>query len=256
METEILLQNDPLWNRLQVFSLDNADAIFPFSGKLAKQENWTEEFTQKAIGEYKKFIYLCCTLPNGASPSEIIDKVWHLHLTYTEEYWEKFCPDVLHRKLHHHPSKGGKDETEKHRKWFEETLKSYQEIFRQAPPPEIWKPVPRNTSGKSMLQFIGKVILPVIILLAFGYAFGSSHTGVAFYFLGVIFIILLIGIIRKSGNDRKSSENGNTGSGDNGFFFFTCGGTHSCDDGGNASGCGSSCGSSCNSGCGGCGGGD
>ena len=115
METKIVLQNDPLWNRLQEFSLDESSVDFPFSKKLAKEENWTETFTRKAIDEYKKFAYLCCKLPNGASPSEIIDKVWHMHLIYTQNYWEEFCPEVLQQKLHHQPSKGGENENEKHK---------------------------------------------------------------------------------------------------------------------------------------------
>jgi len=30
-----------------------------------------------------------------------------MHLMYTQNYWEEFCPEILKRKLHHHPSKGG-----------------------------------------------------------------------------------------------------------------------------------------------------
>ena len=64
METKKLLQNDSLWNRLQEFLLDAPNVDFPFSKKLAKEENWSVDFTKKAIEEYKKFVYLCCTLPN------------------------------------------------------------------------------------------------------------------------------------------------------------------------------------------------
>ncbi|ULT23316.1 hypothetical protein KUH03_29530 [Sphingobacterium sp. E70] len=77
------------------------------------QRNWPKKKTglwtlqKKAIEEYKKFVYLCCILPDGASPSETVDKVWHMHLMYTQNYWEEFCPEILKRKLHHHPSKGG-----------------------------------------------------------------------------------------------------------------------------------------------------
>jgi hypothetical protein len=79
------------WTRIKDFSLDNPNVDFPFSKKLAKEENWTENFTKRAIEEYKKFVYLCCILPKGASPSEIVDKVWHMHLIYTQNYWEEFC---------------------------------------------------------------------------------------------------------------------------------------------------------------------
>jgi len=79
METKLILQNDPLWKRLQNFSLDHSNADFPFSKKLTKEENWPSSFTDKAIEEYKKFVYLCCTLPDGASPSEIVDKVCNIN---------------------------------------------------------------------------------------------------------------------------------------------------------------------------------
>lgn len=95
METRMLLKDESLWNRIQGFSLDAPDADFPFSKKLAKEENWSLDFTRRAIEEYKKFVYLCCILPNGASPSKIIDKVWHMHLIYTQSYWEDFCPNIL-----------------------------------------------------------------------------------------------------------------------------------------------------------------
>lgn len=251
METKAQLQNDPLWIRLQHLSLDHPDADFPFSKKLAEQENWTEDFTEKAIEEYKKFIYLCCTLPTGASPGETIDRVWHLHLTYTQHYWEEFCPEILHRKLHHHPSGGGKDETERHRKWFEETVKSYQEIFRQPPPEEIWQPLGKNIPAKKKLQFTGKLVLAILILPVVLYGFLNEYMGLIACFSGIAIMFIIVGIIRRYGNNANSSTNGSSG-----IFFFTCGGDSSCDDGGSSSGCGSSCGSSCGGGCGGCGGGD
>lgn len=139
MTTKIILRNEALWKRIQDYSIDAKDAFFPLSKKLAKEENWSQEFTNKAIEEYKKFVYLCCISPIGASPSMVIDKVWHMHLIYTAEYWENFCSNVLKTKLHHHPSKGGDSENLKHRNWFSETLEMYEEVFEQEPPAEIWK---------------------------------------------------------------------------------------------------------------------
>lgn len=147
MKTNIVLKNENLWERIQGFSLDAENSTFPFSKKLAKEENWSLDFTKRAIEEYKKFVYLCCILPNGASPSEIVDKVWHMHLIYTQNYWEEFCPNILQQKLHHNPSKGGESEHEKHQNWLAETLKSYQEIFQQEPQQDIWKHT-INTSKK------------------------------------------------------------------------------------------------------------
>jgi hypothetical protein len=118
--------NNETWIRIRDFEIDEPGISFPFSKKLATEQKWSEAFTRRAIDEYKKFIYLCIASPNGASPSPIIDAVWHLHLTYTTSYWKEFCGNAAGREIHHHPSKGGGDEDEKHHAWYDETLELYE----------------------------------------------------------------------------------------------------------------------------------
>ncbi|MFY7813696.1 MAG: glycine-rich domain-containing protein [Chryseobacterium taeanense] len=247
MKTKTLLQNDPLWNRLQEFSLDHPSADFPFSKKLAKEENWTENFTRKAIDEYKKFVYLCCKLPNGASPSEIIDKVWHMHLIYTQNYWEEFCPNILHQKLHHHPSKGGENEDEKHRNWFRETLESYQLIFEQQPPEDIWKLAQSPLNNKKVSSFA--IIFLILSCVFMMYSCTESNSrGLGIFFTLIFFFVIIVLIIRVLYKNKGSDKN-NKQTGSDATFFYTCGSDSSHSDGG------SGCNNSCGSGCGGCGGG-
>ncbi|WP_347217472.1 hypothetical protein [Chryseobacterium sp.] len=243
METRMLLKDDSLWNRIQEFSLDASDADFPFSKKLAKEENWSLEFTRKAIEEYKKFVYLCCILPKGASPSEIVDKVWHMHLIYTQNYWEEFCPNILKRPLHHHPSKGGEAERDKHHNWFENTLENYRRVFQQEAPEEIWKGL-RNTS--KVKQWLKKMVVfsPVLILLMlYSCTEGTGFTGllVTAVVFSIIFILGALGTImgdhETSDLHKKDKQNNDGGS--------SCSGGSSCGSGGCGGGCG---------GCGGCGG--
>ncbi|MES2703257.1 MAG: hypothetical protein V4649_11485 [Bacteroidota bacterium] len=131
-------RSDPLWHRIQAYSPDVLFALHPFSKKLAEEQGWSAEFTARAIEEYKKFIYLCCISPHGASPPNIVDDVWHLHLTYTVEYWQKFCRDVLFREIHHHPSSGNEDENDKYQALYSDTLALYKTTFLQEPPSDIW----------------------------------------------------------------------------------------------------------------------
>ncbi|XZF15554.1 glycine-rich domain-containing protein [Chitinophagaceae bacterium MMS25-I14] len=133
--------SDPLWQRITAYRFDEPGAVFPFSQKLAAQQRWTAVFTQRAIEEYRKFIYLCCVSPDGASPSAVVDEVWHLHLTYTVDYWKRFCNETLQQEVHHHPSKGGADEKGKHNDWYVATLELYRKIFGVEPPGDVW-PVP------------------------------------------------------------------------------------------------------------------
>ncbi|WBV59310.1 hypothetical protein PFY12_09585 [Chryseobacterium camelliae] len=245
METKILLQNDPLWNRLQGFSLDNPNVDFPFSKKLAKEENWTIGFTKKAIEEYKKFVYLCCILPNGASPSEIVDKVWHMHLIYTQSYWEEFCPTILQRNLHHYPSKGGLSEKEKHENWFRHTLKKYEEIFHEKAPQEIW--IDKKESSKRRKPWLNNFKILSVLSILFIVGSCSDRIG---NLLSVLFILipggfLLVSFLSWVSNKNNNSKNPDKNNGGD------CGSGGSCSS---SSSCGSSCGSGCGGGCGGCGG--
>ncbi|ANF50687.1 hypothetical protein A0O34_09195 [Chryseobacterium glaciei] len=241
METKMLLQNDSLWNRLQQFSLDAPNVDFPFSKKLAKEEKWSVDFTKKAIEEYKKFVYLCCVLPNGASPSEIVDKVWHMHLIYTQNYWEEFCPDILKRKLHHHPSKGGFAEKDKHQNWFSDTLKNYKEIFNQDAPEDIWNSTVKKSQYKrSWLTRLKITTLICLLLMVYSCSDNTLNTLTIFVAVIIVFFLFisLISTILETNIPKDQDKNGNSSA-----------------DGGGCSGGGGSCsGGGCGGGCGGCGG--
>lgn len=243
METKMLLKDESLWSRIQGFSLDASDADFPFSKKLAKEENWSLDFTRKAIEEYKKFIYLCCILPKGASPSEIVDKVWHMHLIYTQNYWEEFCPNILKRSLHHHPSKGGSNEKLKHNNWFTETLKSYKDIFQSEAPQDIW--MNGNTVGKAKTKWrIWKLVPFLALILLLTSCLGEVITTISSIFFSFLGVLIFGGTVATIAN-AKDKRDRNSGSGSDGS---------GCSGGSSCSGGGSSCGGGCGGGCGGCGG--
>jgi hypothetical protein len=107
-----------LWIKIQNFPLDNIKAAVKFSDKLASKQGWSNPFTKRAIEEYRKFMLLCCISEKGASPSQVVDEVWHLHLTYTQSYWTDFCRDTVGKDIHHHPSAGGDAENHKHEEWY------------------------------------------------------------------------------------------------------------------------------------------
>ncbi|KFF22470.1 glycine-rich domain-containing protein [Chryseobacterium sp. JM1] len=250
METKILLKDETLWSRIQSFSLDASDADFPFSKKLAKEEHWTLDFAQKAIQEYKKFVYLCCILPNGASPSETVDKVWHMHLIYTQNYWEEFCPNILQRKLHHHPSKGGFKENAKHRNWFSETMKSYKNIFQQEAPRDIWYEKEKTSSRTIWLKRLRIIpLLSALFMLSscLGEVLGSL-TVVAIPIIAVFLFFRAAASFQSNieNVDGKKKDDGSIGGSSDG-------GGSSCSSGGD--GGGSGCSGGCGGGCGGCGGG-
>lgn len=144
-DKEINYRENALWIRIENYAIDDAKAVIPFSQKMAQTENWTNNFTRDAIQEYKRFVYLCCIAKNGASPSIVVDKVWHMHLLYTTEYWKEFCPNILQRELHHFPNVGGIIDYKKHHDWYLETLVLYIQVFKQNPPAKFWRIPPALT---------------------------------------------------------------------------------------------------------------
>ncbi|HEX6429775.1 MAG TPA: hypothetical protein VF008_18910 [Niastella sp.] len=133
-------EHSSLWIAIQQFPLDDPNAEITFSHKLSAKQNWSPTFTERVVEEYRKFIFLCCISPNGASPSQAVDEAWHLHLTYTKSYWIDLCKNTLNKDIHHHPSQGGDEEDHKHRDWYSETLINYQSVFGSLPPDDIWPP--------------------------------------------------------------------------------------------------------------------
>ena len=145
-------QQTELYKRIQAFALDRPDSQLSFSQRLAKDNGWSSGYTQRVIEEYKKFIFLAVAAGHPVTPSDQIDQVWHLHLTYTRLYWQEFCPKILQTTLHHEPTRGGSSEQLKFGSWYSKTLESYEQFFGHIPPIDIW-PKPKDRFGRD-LHFI------------------------------------------------------------------------------------------------------
>lgn len=166
---------DALWRRIADYPIDDPNAAKPLSVKLAEEQGWRPAFTARVLEEYKRFVYLCCISPTGASPSQIVDEAWHMHLTYTTNYWQRFCRDTLQQELHHHPSMGGPEEYQKHRQWYFETLRLYLDTFGEYPPEDIW-PGAALVAESSQEPDIRRQLNPVVsktiyVLLAIPFLF-------------------------------------------------------------------------------------
>lgn len=130
--------------------------------------------------------------------------------------------------------------------WFNDTLKSYREIFQQELPEEIWKPdaKPFNKKNKS---YFGKIILLVLGAFIIYSCSENNNSGLGIFFTLIVFFVSIVLIIKAFSNKNGSDKN-NTDTGGDGTFFYTCGSDSSHGDGGGTSGCSSSCGSSCGGG--------
>ncbi|MBA4047152.1 MAG: hypothetical protein C0476_01275 [Sphingomonas sp.] len=127
----------PLWRHLSCYQVGPKGAALSFEARLARENGWSAAHTARVLDEYRKFVFLAVTGDSEVTPSDAVDQVWHLHLTYTRDYWERFCPEILGRPLHHGPTAGGEEERGRFFRQYADTLKRYEAIFGPAPV-DIW----------------------------------------------------------------------------------------------------------------------
>lgn len=125
-----------LWDKVVAFDFDNPPAEYSFTIRLADENHWTKSFTNQAILEYKKFMYLAATSNGMVSPSKIVDIVWHQHLIFTQSY-DQFC-DTLGKNIQHIPSTHDKKDFKKFQEAATRTKQLYIASFGEQPK-NIWK---------------------------------------------------------------------------------------------------------------------
>ncbi len=242
--------NSKLLNDITGFEIGSDNDALTFTDRLCRENKWSMPFARRCLEEYKKFIYLAAVSETPVTPSDEIDQVWHLHLTYTQSYWIDLCQSILEKPLHHGPTKGGSNESNKYKSQYRLTLDKYTEVFKENPPQDIWpdcqkrfrdadKFVRLNSADYFLLKRKPLVSLSTIATLPlFLAACVKSDVGVVgialLVFLGASGFFLLYKFLS---HRKKNNEEGGGGCGS------ALGGNGSDGDGG--SGC---------SGCGGCGG--
>ena len=147
------LNEDDIWVAIQAHEIGKSNSAFGFKDRLASENNWSIEFAEDAIQEYKRFMFLLCRSGHPVTPSVEVDQVWHLHLLYTKDYWEIFA-DKLSLTPHHGPTRGGKAEASKFHEWYELTLSSYKRIFCETPPESFWPPSSERFRENQNYKFI------------------------------------------------------------------------------------------------------
>jgi hypothetical protein len=131
------LQQDPVWIAIRDFPLDDAEADFSFSERLARDHLWERARADRVVAEYRRFLYLLTLSEATLTPSVEVDEAWHLHLAYTRSYWDGLCR-AIGRPLHHDPTEGGEKEAARFLEAYERTLELYARTFGSWPPVDIW----------------------------------------------------------------------------------------------------------------------
>ncbi len=127
-----------LYQRIQAFDFDKVDVKTTFNQRLQREHRWSAAYTVRVVEEYRKFLFLTMSAGHKIYPSDQVDQAWHLHLTNSRSYWDELCPKILGKNLHHEANPGGRNEQINHHQGYQQTLNSYERVFGQTPPTDIW----------------------------------------------------------------------------------------------------------------------
>ena len=198
-------QRDALWQRLEAFSPHDESAAFPFVHRLARENGWSRPYAFRVLEEYKRFLYLMLRAGHPVTPSDEVDQAWHLHLLYTRSYWEDLCRDIAGRPLHHGPTRGGEAEGAKFHDWYERTKDSYERLFGEPPPGDIWPSSEKRFGDVQSFERVNRARhwvlpkprgwgrVPVVTRSVLPLALVSNGTLMLIGILGTLAVLWLIG---------------------------------------------------------------
>lgn len=153
-------EQEARWVKVRHFPIGSSSEGV-FVKRLAKEQGWTPVFAARVVEEYRRFALLATTGSEGTTPSKAVDEAWHLHLLFTRNYWDDFCPNALGRQLHHEPADGSPHDESKYREWYATTLRRYEEAFGEEPPEDIW---PRAARSKKRVAIWPWAALSLLLL--------------------------------------------------------------------------------------------
>lgn len=204
------MRNDELWARLQAHAFDGPGSA-PFSVKLARAEGWTPAYTARVIEEYRRFLYLTQISPRQVTPSQIVDAAWHMHLTFTRDYWEVLCPKVIGKPVHHQPC-AGEEEMPRYRDQFAATKALYEAEFGAEPPVDIWGRDRAKSARRMVMSEAGMAsptmiaFLPFVICLVLLFIEPSLLMFAMTVFTGIMFFVVLMNPRRRRRGRRDARK--------------------------------------------------
>lgn len=132
------MKNVKLWEKIRSFQVRDEMDQYSFKKRLAVENNWSFQFAATVYDEYLKFIYLTCISESPVTPSDEIDQAWHLHMIYTQSYWNEMCRSILNQDIHHTPTRGGESENSKFHAYYNKTCTLYEIEFGYPPRQDVW----------------------------------------------------------------------------------------------------------------------
>lgn len=212
------MRDPALWDRIRHYAFPLAPAgegdevgspPSALAARLREAEAWAPDYAQQAIEEYRRFVYLSLISQSQVTPSEIIDRVWHEHITDTRSYIDGFCQPLFGELLHHVPG-SGPDETPRFEAQYDDTRALYAAEFGEEPPEDIWihrSPAQiRSNRRRAVFARVAGVAGGIAVTwacnLLFGGVLGALFTGL------VAGSILSLVLTPRAAGPRYASRNG------------------------------------------------
>ena len=142
-----------LWDRISKHPFERPDDGLDFHRRLMREQGWTAAFARAAIEEYRRFHFLICVQSEPLTPSVAVDQVWHLHMTYSRDYWGRWCGDALRQPVHHEPTRGGRDQGIQFDRQYARTLATYETYFG-TPPWDLWPPAVERFANAARWRWV------------------------------------------------------------------------------------------------------
>jgi hypothetical protein len=219
-----------LWNTIEHTVIAGEQALL-FRQKLKDQHAWPDAFIDSAIIEYKRFLYLVAisdtSIPSSnIVPSKIVDEIWHLHLTFTRDYWQVWAK-ILGKEIHHNPSDSSDHLA------FATSKALYATEFDCQPCP-LSPPIKKSNIKKTFT--LSASVFSLLLLTSYAVAAQSSDSfediNWFFWGAGLLILILILRAIWPSKKGRGKNGNGSSNCSSH------CSSSSDC----SSSSCGSSCG--------------
>jgi hypothetical protein len=118
------------------------------------------------VREYLRFVYLTQVSDQVVAPSRIVDELWHEHLLHSSDYFDRFCPQVLGKTLHHMPGRPGPQDDPAH----DHAKRLYRAVFGEAAPWRFWPNRAQETRGRVAARLATLALLAFFLTFTLGFA--------------------------------------------------------------------------------------
>lgn len=140
--TEWTQEECDLWYRIQKLEIPSPYEAAAFRERLCQENDWTNEFFNRVLKEYKRLLFLTMVSGHQTAPSTVVDKLCDLHLLHNWSWEHELCgKTLLNKKIYHFPFHGEPGPIDRIKRFllYSMTRTAYIRLFNEETPEDIWE---------------------------------------------------------------------------------------------------------------------